>query len=119
MARYDKYEPFGGGFRAPLEEAMTGDDLETVHAVGLNANGRVVKGGGQTGVLGVLILTSNKHGGDVVDVMTSGEIVELEGVTAGTVVYGAADGTIGTDDTGVRLGHTVEAQRLVVRAAQS
>lgn len=116
MARYDKYEPFGGGFRAPIDINWTKEDLNKAFAVGLNASGRVVKGEGQTGVLGVLVLTSVKNAGDIVDVMTSGEIVEMTDVTAGTVLYGATDGTISATTGGTRLGHTVEATRMIVRA---
>lgn len=117
MARYDKYEPKAGGFRAPLAANFASGNLSVPKGVGLDATGKVVIGAGQTGVVGILILTKVRNAGDIVDVMTDGEIVEFSGV-AGTVYYSAADGTISTTNTGTRLGHTVEATRLVVRAAR-
>ncbi|WP_372734883.1 hypothetical protein [Nocardioides sp.] len=118
MARYDKYDPISGGFRAPLAVALDGSNAGIPLGVGLDVNGRAVKGAGSTGVLGVLVIDAAKPAGEVVDVMTQGEIVEVEDLDAGTVVY--ADGTagaLGTDNTDVRVGHTVEASRLVVRLA--
>lgn len=115
MARIDKYEPMSGGHRAPLGVAISGADLNKAIAVGLNASGRVVKGSGNTGVIGVLVLTKAKNVGDIVDIMQDGEIVDITGLTAGTRYYGAADGTVGTTNTNVALGWTVEADRLVVR----
>jgi hypothetical protein len=115
MANIDKYEPLTGGHRAQLAVAITGADLRVAHAVGLDANGRVVIGSGNTGVIGVLVLTKSKNVGDVVDVMQDGDIVEMEGLVAGTRYYGQPDGTISTVNTGVSLGWTVEAERLVVR----
>lgn len=117
MARYDKYEPYAGGFRAPLAADWSADDLSTAFGVGLNANGQVVKGAGNTGVLGVLVLTKAYKAGHIVDPMTDGELVEFGG-TAGTVYYAdAATGVLSTTNTGTRVGHTVEGARLVVRVA--
>lgn len=116
MARYDKYDPISGGFRAPLAAALNSGDAGVPLGVGLDGNGRVVKGAGSTGVLGVLVIDAAKPAGEVVDVMTHGEVVEVDDLNAGTVVY--ADGTagaLGTDNTDVRVGHSVEASRLVVR----
>lgn len=131
MARYDKYDPKVGGFRAHLAVDWLLADINKVVPVGLNVDGQVVKGDGQTGVLGVLVLTRViKAGQEPVDVMTAGEIVEFPSAAApaapGTVIYGegtgdfevgaAADVAAGA----TRLGHTVEARngygaRLVVR----
>lgn len=128
MARYDKYEPMAGGFRAPLAADWLDADLSKVVGVGLDANGRVVKGGGNGSVLGVLVLTKKRLAGDVVDVMTSGEIVEMNvnhaGIVAGTIYYAAeADGALSAAApaagvSAVKVGHTVEATRLVVRVDQ-
>lgn len=121
MGRYDKYDPVSGGFRAALAADYTGS--ETPIGVGLDVNGRVVPGAGTTGVVGVLIKTSDAVAGDIVDVMTDGEIVEA-GLVAGTTYYAAdADGAISTTGpaTGANLtkvGHTVEADRLVVRVQE-
>lgn len=118
MARYDKYEPYANGFRAVLaaDFGYTGGlpdrnhaDLGQPFAVGLNASGQVVKGAGVTGIKGVMILTMPKAAGQVVDVMTSGEILEWEttaGVAgvAGTNYYGTASSgavVVGTGAGGV------------------
>lgn len=147
MARYDKYEPIAGGFRARLNAALTLTNGAYFGAVSLNASGRVVAGtGGQTGAVGVLVKnvargpigqwgtalnggTPNSYApigaqaGDVVDIMTNGEIVDLDPAVfvAGTKFYAAADGTISaTGGTGkVPIGFTVEAGRLIVRVANS
>lgn len=118
MARYDKYDGKAGGFRAVLEAALGGADVGVPIGVGLNGNGRVVKGAGSTGVLGVLVVDSAKVAGDVVDVMTAGEVVDVTGLNAGTVYFAAAGGAVGTTGTDTRVGHTVEADRLVVRLDQ-
>lgn len=56
--------------------------------------------------------------GDVVDVMTAGEIVEVPTFTAGQEIYALANGTLSaTPATGaVSIGFMVEAGRLIVRA---
>lgn len=142
MARYDKYEPIAGGFRAPLAADLTFSAAGEFgpKAVSLDANGRVVVGtAGQSGGVGVVVknvpMTPNLGniagqvnagvpiGGkakDIVDVMTDGEIVDVTGLAAGTTYYAAADGTLtatapGAGVNGYRVGHTVEATRLIVR----
>ena len=123
-ARYDKYDPLSGGFRAALATDWADADVDKPFGVGLNAAGRVVKGQGQTGVRAVLVVDAKgKKAGDIVDCMTAGEIVDCEDLAAGTVYYAdASDGEISdtapaAGETGVRVGHTVEATRLVVRVA--
>jgi hypothetical protein len=128
VARYDKYEPKVGGFRAPLAADWPLADLNEVWCVGLDANGRVVKGGGNSSVLGVLVLTKQRFAGEIVDVMTSGEIVEMNvghaGIVAGTPYYaneatGALEAAApAAGVSGVKIGTTVEATRLVVRVDQ-
>lgn len=120
MARYDKYDPISGGFRAPLAAAWgVAEGLATPVGVGLDANGRIVKGAGNTGVLGVIVVDEAHAAGDVMDVMTDGEIVDVAGLVAGTVYFAAAAaGAVSTVNTGTRLGHTVQADRLVVRVAR-
>lgn len=148
MARYDKYDPIAGGFRAKLAAALTltNGGIGPV-AVSLNASGQVVVGtAGQSGAVGVLVKnvargpigpwgtalnggTPNANApigaqaGDVVDIMTSGEIVDLDPAVfvAGTKWYAAADGTLSsTAGTGkVLVGWTVNAGRLVVRIGAS
>lgn len=91
MGRYDKYDGKVGGFRAVLAADWAVADLNKIFGVGLDSSGRVVKGAGQTGVIGVIILTKARKAGEIVDVMTNGEIVEF-GPTFGTagVDFGAA-----------------------------
>lgn len=133
MARYDKYEPFANGFRAVLAAdfgytAGVPDrahaDLGKPFAVGLNASGQLVKGAGVTGVKGVVIIDLPKSAGSVVDVMTSGEILEWEtsagvaGVAAtnyygstgatGAVAAGTGAGGVTPPATSVYLGFTAE-----------
>ena len=128
MARYDKYNPKSGGFRAESGIAWLAADLNKVFAVGLNSSGRVVKGSGVTGVVGIVILTKARAIGDVIDVMTAGEVVEAtlsDGTTAiaaGVAVYAVpGTGLLSVASTGnVRVGWTVEGgnvlnTRLIVR----
>ena len=144
-AKYDKYEPIAGGFRALLNAALPLTSGGYFGAVSLNATGRVVTGtAGQSGLVGVVVKnaatgpvgrwdTSLRSGvpnpyapigtqpGDVVDIMTNGEIVDLDPTAfpAGRKVYTNAAGVISTTGgAGTFLvGFTVEAGRLVVRIA--
>lgn len=136
MSRIDKYGPKTGGFRAPLNAAWNATsgpagvtDLNRVIVVALNGSGRLIKATSAATAVGVVCLGSPKAAGDIVDVMTSGEIVEL-GVND---IQGGTAPTAGTkyylDTTASRLaatapaagtnafyvGTTVEAGRLVVR----
>lgn len=107
-----------GGFRA----ALAVDTLKTAGnplGVGLNTSGAVVVGAGNTGILGVLVTTKDMKAGDIVDVMTGGDCVEMTGLTAGTIY--SANTTTGVlsnaaaSATQTPIGFTVEAARLVVR----
>jgi len=128
MSRYDKYDPKVGGYRAPLAADFPADRVEHVVGVGHDANGRVVIGAGQSGVRGVLVLTKARKAGEIVDVMTSGEIVEFgpsdagkeAGVdfgVAGTKYYAATTGEVTSTSAAGKnyVGHTVSGQRLIVR----
>lgn len=144
MARYDKYDPIANGSRAKLAAALTLTNGEFgPKAVSLNAAGKVVVGtAGQSGLFGILVKNAGKGpvgawatslnsgtpnpyapvgtaANDVVDVMQSGDIVDLDPAVfvAGSKVYAAADGTLSlTTGTGkFVIGWTVEAGRLVVR----
>lgn len=116
MARIDKYQPVAGGFRAPLNAALTGAAAPL--GVGINSSGRVVAGAGQTGIVGVIVSPYDKAAGDIIDNMTNGELVEFGGV-AGTVY--SANTTTGAITSGAAsatqkvVGFTVEADRLIVR----
>lgn len=116
MARIDKTDSAIGVFRAPLNAAYTGAAAPI--GVGLNSSGRVVVGAGQTGIVGVICSPYDKDAGDVIDVLTFGELVEFGGAagtvytantTTGVITNGAASATQ------VPVGFTVEADRLVVR----
>lgn len=121
MARYDKYDPYSGGFRAPLAAAIAAEDSYKPYAVGLNSSGQVVLGAGTTGIRGILIAHGAKSAGDIVDVMTHGDIVEFAETSGTAATAGSSYG--GMNATGVvtkttpdaALGFTVEADRLVVR----
>jgi hypothetical protein len=116
MARVDKTDSAVGVFRADLAADIVTGDLDTVIGVGLNASGQVVKGSGQTGIVGVMVPSKyQSKAGQAVDVFVLADIVECEGLAAGTAYYAAADGTIGTTNTDVAIGFTVEADRLLVR----
>lgn len=131
MARYDKYNPYGGGFRAPLAADWASADLGKPYAVGLNSSGQVVKGAGQSGVVGVLVLTKAYKAGTVVDVMTDGEIIEFAPTAttpgsgsgaAGTSYFAnASTGAISTTSTtgAHKIGFTAEGSRLIVHAADA
>lgn len=125
MARYDKYDPIGGGFRAASAIAWTSADLGKIFAVGLNSSGQVVKGAGNTGVIGVVVVTEAKAIGAIIDVMYDGEIVEATmsdgttALTAGTAYYAVdATGLLSATATSQRkIGFTVETTRLIVKVA--
>lgn len=122
MARIDKYEPLTGGHRARLGFAVVAGDLNKVIPVGLDANGRIVKGAGQTGVIGVCVFTQVMASGKYADVMQDGEVVEMNinhaGIVAGQRYYSDAAGVISTTNTGKPLGWTAEATRLIVRVGK-
>lgn len=123
MPRYDKYEPYGGGFRASLAAAILDANKFVAYGVGLDTSGRVVLGAGNTGILGVLIAHEAKAAGDFVDVMIDGEIVDATGLTAGTkLTANTTTGAISnaaTSSTQVPVGFTVEATRIHVAIAVS
>lgn len=122
MSRYDKYDPYDGGFRARLNAAIAASDAGKIRAVSINTSGRVVIGGaGLVDIRGLICPTEAMAAGAVIDVMTDGEIgdaTETAGTafTGGALVYAHADGTV--DDTatsGKAVGFTVETNRLIVR----
>lgn len=136
MSRYDKYDPKDGGFRAALANDQTAlegavGDADAPVGVALDANGLVVTLGdaaANTGIVGVLALPRDLNAGDVVDVMTDGEIVEFGGVagteyfvdlTTGAISSNPDAGGAAGSGAGHKIGHTVEAGRLVVRLART
>jgi hypothetical protein len=144
MARYDKYDPISGGFRAILAADLTLTNGAFFGAISINASGLAVVGtAGQSGLVGVCVknvargpvtqwATSSlgaanaaapigAMAGDVIDIMTAGEINDLDPAVfvAGTKFYAQAAGPItSVGGTGRALiGWTVEAGRLIVRVA--
>ena len=121
MSRFDKYDPVSGGFRAPLAALIAVADKDKVFAVALNTSGQVVRTGITTAIQGVICPTKAMAAGDMIDVMTSGEIVEATmtvgtAFTAGVPVYGHADGTVNGTVTASRVvGNMVELDRMIVR----
>lgn len=136
MSRYDKYNPISGGFRASVSTAWNATsgpagvtDLFRVTGVQLNASGRLVRATSALAACGIIVVHGAKGATEIVDVMTQGEVVELDALdiqggtapTAGTAYY--LDTTAGrltatAPAAGVnayRVGYTVEASRLVVR----
>lgn len=135
-ASYEQVEPHIGIVRAPLAANLTfdGNGEFGPKAVSLDVNGRVVVGtAGTSGYAGVLVknvpivpagrftaaqTVNNWMGGragDVVDIMTQGQIVNVPGLAAGVAVYAAADGSLTTTvGTNPKVGYMVEAGRLVV-----
>lgn len=116
MARYDKYDPMVGGFRAPLAADWLPADLNKPVGVGHNASGEIVKGAGTSGIVGVLILTKARKASEIVDTMTAGEITEFGG-DPGTVYFSDTAGVVSKVSAAgkTRVGHTVEGGRLICR----
>jgi hypothetical protein len=130
LSRIDHYEPHVGGFRAKLAAAYLGvtTNLEfgKLVAVSLDSQGRVVIGtAGSAGFKGCILLQEAKRAGEQVDVFQIGQIVEFtlsngNAAAAGTTYTSNADGTYGVTAPGVanfKIGHTVEAGRLMLRCA--
>lgn len=128
-----------GGFRAPLAATFgytAGNpdkahvDLGKLFAVGMNSSGQITKysSAAATAFCGVMILDEPKAAGEMIDVMTDGEIVDLvdaEILAADTLAAGQrlyADASVTTGQlTAVKaagdfyVGRTVALNRLVVR----
>jgi hypothetical protein len=124
MSRFDKYDPFDGGFRARLNAAIVSTNAGKIYAVSINTNGRVVigdGGGGLVAIRGLICATEAMAAGDAIDVMTDGEIGDATmtsgtAFTAGALVYCHTDGTIdATATSGKAVAFTVELDRLIVR----
>jgi len=118
MARIDKTDSAVGVTRAELAFDVEESAYNKIKAVGLNAAGRIVYGAGNSGVKGIIISDrTTRKAGKVVDIFKLGEVVDCEGLTAGTTYY--ADATTGdltatAADGLVEIGYTIEAERLVL-----
>lgn len=131
MARYDKYDPYSGGFRALLATDWKAENVNKLFGVGLNATGKLVVGEGSSGMVGVIVLTwPQKVRDGQVDVLTAGCVVDFGPTTGtpgtdfgtpGTKYYAdAATGEISSTaptsaKPGYYVGTTVEKDRLEVR----
>jgi hypothetical protein len=127
MARVDKVKVT---FRAPLLAAIAAARLGGVEAVSLDANGKVVVGtAAQSGFVGVIVPDKTMAAGDIVDVFQEAEVVEFTtganggafAAVAGQVYTANASGAMQTTIPAAgtnydRVGHTVEATRLIVKA---
>lgn len=127
FCRYDKVEPMGGSFRAPLAAAISADDVGKVQGVSINNSGRAVIGGADAlSIKGVICAVKPMAIGDIIDVMTDGEITNFTDAAGAAVAAGAnlyvafATGIVSVTSTGSPqyVGHTVEASRLVVRVGR-
>ncbi len=136
MARFDKYDPISGGFRGKLKVALTVStalDKERIFGVSIEAaTGLVVLGGVSTAIRGIINVRESKAAGEMVDVMTHGEIVDAfflnDGSTAtvlGTVYYvdnvtGAITATTTSNKAiGVRVADVApDKGRIIIRVAQ-
>lgn len=132
MARFDKTNPINSTFRAHVAVDYPDADLGKVFGCGLDATGKVIKGAGPDGIVGLLIVTE-KPGvvgplRDVsrIDVLVSGEVTDFGPTTgvagvdfgvAGTAYYSNAAGVISATWAAGSwyVGHTVEPDRLNVQ----
>jgi hypothetical protein len=126
MSRFDKYDPYDGGFRAKLLVAIPASEAGKIKAVSINTSGKVVIGGtGLVDIRGLICPTEAMDANAQIDVMTDGEIAnatETAGTafTGGALVYCHIDGTV--DDTaasGKPVGFTVEVDRLIARCSSA
>lgn len=126
MSRFDKYDPFSGGFRAPLNAAILAADVGKIQAVSINTSGRAVIGGAaETAVMGLICAVRAMAVGEIIDVMTHGEIVEATKTggtawSAGDIVYAhGTTGGVGVVDavstSGKVVGKMLTTTRMVVR----
>lgn len=122
--------PGVGSFRALLSVDWLDANLFSVVGVSLNASGLVVVGtAGQTGFVGVCVVTKKLYAGDVIDVFRHAEVVEFTkagpteaafaAAVAGEEYYVSAAGVpeVAAPAAGTNkgfIGYTVEAGRLIV-----
>jgi hypothetical protein len=125
VARFDKVEPQGGSFRAPLGFQPVAADVGKIYAVDINGSGQAIKSVDGTACRGVICLSSMIAQGKPVDVMQDGEIVDViaaDGVTgqgAGVLMKAGAAGIVTNAGVGMPLGWFVQSWRLVMRLGRS
>lgn len=127
--RFDKYDPVSGGFRAPLNAAILSADVNKIQGVSINGSGKVVVGGAaETAIAGVICPVRPMAAGEIIDVMTSGEIADARttadaAFTAGALVK--VVGTTGAISAGAAgagekiIGRTIELDRIILRVPPS
>lgn len=121
MPRFDKVDSAIGGTRARLAADVAEADWNKVLGIGLNASGLAVpKAASTSGFVGVAIFDrTTRKAGTPIDIMRQGEIVDVPSLAAGTTYYLTAGGLLtatapAAGVNAVQVGHTVEADRLVV-----
>ena len=126
MSRFDKYDPYDGGFRAKLLVAIPGSEAGKIKAVSISAAGKVVIGGaGLVDIRGVICPTEAMDANAPIDVMTDGEIANATttagaAFTAGVLVYCHIDGTVdAVAAAGKQVGFMVELDRLIARCSSA
>lgn len=118
MARVDKTQSAVGVVRGVLAADIPTNSFDTVLGAGLDTSGRIVVGAGNSGVIGVLVPSTTAYkAGDPADIFVLADILEVDGLAAGSKVYASTTtGAIGTSATGAtQIGFSVEASRLIVR----
>lgn len=117
MARVDKTDSAVGVTRALLAADIASTEYDKVLGVSIDSAGKVVVGVGQTAIIGVVIPNKyNSKAGMPIDIFKLGEIVDCDGLAAGTNYYAvAATGVLTATASGnTKVGFTVEADRLVL-----
>lgn len=124
MARFDKYDPVSGGFRAKLNAAIVTADVGKVLGVSINTSGKVVVGAAAVGdIVGVICAVRPMAANEPIDVMTSGEIQDATYSAGGATAAGdrvfvaIADGATSTTNTGKLVGRVIEVGRMLIRSA--
>lgn len=122
MARIDKTDSAIGMQRVEAgwaADAATGE-LDNVRGVGIDTTGKAVVGAGNTGIKGLSVRSKIfRRAGDLAEIISLGEIVEISGLTAGTSYFCVpATGLLTADaaaGANTPVGYTIEADRLIVR----
>lgn len=113
MPRYDRFKDDTGGFRAALAAAWSSSDVGKIFGVSINSSGKVVKGGADAAAIcGVVIVTEAKIIGDIVDVMTAGQIADFITLADGSTATIAGTKYYAIPGTGV-LTATATSNKLV------
>jgi hypothetical protein len=123
ISRFDKYDPISGGFRGKLKVALTVTtalEKERVFGVSIEAaTGLLVLGGAATAIVGLIQVRESKAAGDVVDVMTSGEIVDQFFLNDGSTATVLGTAYYVDNVTGALTATTTSNKRVAQRVADS